>query len=77
MMNRTKKDIYVKIQFNPNGTFLTIYVRFPDGYEKIYKLDEYDFRAARQSARDLSESLILEFYDSLGEPAPDYQIYFL
>lgn len=76
MIHRIKKDVYVDLKFNTPKAFLIINIRFHDGYQKVYKLDEYEFRALRCSARDHSENLIQEYYESLGTKVPDYQVYF-
>lgn len=76
MMNRKVKDIYVYIASPAHKFPLKFTVRFPDNCEKDYIIDESDFRAARCSVRDYVENTIMDYYDSLGEQAPTFRLFF-
>jgi hypothetical protein len=76
MMNRKIKDIYVTFVSSKDQFPLVFSVRLPDNYEKIYKIEEYEFRSARCSVRDYVENSILDYYESLGEHPPTFRLLF-
>ncbi len=75
-IDRPLKDIYVTITKPTLEYYLEFTVRFPDNYEKDFKVSEYEFRSTRMSVRDYIESRIIEFYELNNEQLPKFHIYF-
>jgi len=61
----------------PNEDYLEFRLIFDDGYEKYYKLDQYEIKAFRgENIRDIIEHHAKEYYEHICQPCETLKIIF-